>query len=253
MKSSIERRAEIFKLLQLQGSMRVEALAQYFQVSTVTIRNDLNILEKHGHITRSHGYAILNSRLISELSISDKHNNYPELKQRIGKVAASLLTNNERIILDSGTTTKAIVSYLDNLHLTVLTNGLDIAMELVSCPNVEVRLTGGVLRKNAMSFSGVTADDHLRQYRFDKVFLGVDGFDLQRGITTFNEQEAHLNRLMCNAAEQVIVVADSSKFGQHSNFVICDVHQIDKLVTDDQIPQQYREALENSGVEVLIA
>ncbi len=253
MKSGVERRSDILALLQKTGSHRVEALSQHFGVSAVTIRSDLNMLEQQGYITRSHGFAVLNSRLIAELSVADKRNNYPELKQRIGKLAASLLKEGERIILDSGTTSKAIVSYLGDLNLTILTNGLDIAMELVSCPNVEVRMTGGVLRKNAMSFSGVMADNNLHYYRFDKVFLGVDGFDLQKGITTFNEQEAQLNRLMCNAADQVIVVTDSSKFGQYSNFVICAANQIDVLVTDNKLPLSYQEYLENMGVKVLIA
>lgn len=253
MKSGVERRADILNLLRETGSQKVEFLSQHFGVSTVTIRSDLNFLEQQGYITRSHGYAVLNTRLIAELSISDKRNNYPELKQRIGKLAASLLEDGDRIILDSGTTTKAIVSYLDELNLTILTNGLDIAMELVGCPNVEVRMTGGVLRKNAMSFSGIMADNNLQHYRFDKVFLGVDGFDLHKGITTFNEQEAQLNRLMCNAADQVIVVADSSKFGQYSNFVIGTVNQIDVLVTDNKLPLSYQEYLENIGVQVLIA
>lgn len=253
MKSGVERRADILNLLRETGSQKVEFLSQHFGVSTVTIRSDLNSLEQQGYITRSHGYAVLNSRLIAELSISDKRNNYPELKQRIGKLAASLLKDGERVIFDSGTTSKAIVSYLGDLNLTVLTNGLDIAMELVSCPNVEVRMTGGVLRKNAMSFSGVMADNNLHYYRFDKVFLGVDGFDLHKGITTFNEQEAQLNRLMCNAADQVIVVTDSSKFGQYSNFVICAANQIDVLVTDNKLPLSYQEYLENMGVKVLIA
>ncbi len=253
MKSGVERRSDILALLQKTGSHRVEALSQHFGVSAVTIRSDLNMLEQQGYITRSHGFAVLNSRLIAELSVADKRNNYPELKQRIGKLAASLLKEGERVILDSGTTTKAIVNHINDLNLTVLTNGLDVAMALVSCPNVEVRMTGGVLRKNAMSFSGVMADNNLQHYRFDKVFLGVDGFDLQKGVTTFNEQEAQLNRLMCDAADQVIVVTDSSKFGQYSNFVICQANQIDVLVTDNKIPLSYQEYLENMGVQVLIA
>ncbi|EXI62630.1 DeoR family transcriptional regulator [Mannheimia granulomatis] len=253
MKSALERRAEILSLLQQTGSQRVELLANQFNVSAVTIRGDLNYLEQQGFITRSHGFAVLNSRLINELSIADKDHHYPELKQRIGKLAATLLKNGERVILDSGTTTKAIVSHIGETELTVLTNGLDLAMALVPCPNVEVRLTGGVLRKNAMSFSGVMADNHLRQYRFDKLFLGVDGFDLDKGITTFNEQEAQLNRLMCEAVNQVIVVADSSKFGQYSDYVICQANQIDVLVTDDKLPRNYQYYLENAGVQVLIA
>lgn len=253
MKSSVERRSDILALLHQTNSIRVEELAQQFGVSSVTIRNDLNVLEQQGLVTRSHGFAVLSSRLVAELSVADKRNAYPEIKQRIGKLAASLLNDGERIILDSGTTTKAIVSHLNDLKLTVLTNGLDIAMELVNCPNVEIRMTGGVLRKNAMSFSGVMADNNLRHYRFDKVFLGVDGFDLQKGVTTFNEQEAQLNRLMCEAADQVIVMTDSSKFGQYSDFVICQANQIDILVTDEQLPANYREYLDSMGVQVLIA
>lgn len=253
MKSALERRAEILNLLQQTGSQRVELLANQFNVSAVTIRSDLNQLEQQGFITRSHGFAVLNSKLISELSIADKDHHYPELKQRIGKLASTLLKDGERIILDSGTTTKAIVNHIGNTALTVLTNGLDLAMALVPCPNVEVRMTGGVLRKNAMSFSGVMADNHLRQYRFDKLFLGVDGFDLDKGITTFNEQEAQLNRLMCEAVNQVIVVTDSSKFGQYSDYVICQTNQIDVLVTDDKLPKNYQHYLENAGVQVLIA
>lgn len=253
MKSSVERRSDILALLHQTNSIRVEELAQQFGVSSVTIRNDLNVLEQQGLVTRSHGFAVLSSRLVAELSVADKRNAYPEIKQRIGKLAASLLNDGERIILDSGTTTKAIVSHLNDLKLTILTNGLDIAMELVNCPNVEIRMTGGVLRKNAMSFSGVMADSNLRHYRFDKVFLGVDGFDLQKGVTTFNEQEAQLNRLMCEAADQVIVMTDSSKFGQYSDFVICQANQIDILVTDEQLPANYREYLDSMGVQVLIA
>ncbi|MCK3657032.1 transcriptional regulator [Pasteurellaceae bacterium Macca] len=253
MKSSMERRADILVFLQERGSCRVEELARLFEVSTVTIRSDLNALEQQGYLTRSHGFAVLNSRLIAELSIADKRHNHPERKQQIGQLAASLLKEGERIILDSGTTTKAIVSHIGDLSLTVLTNGLDVATELLVCPNVEIRLTGGVLRRNAMSFSGVMADNNLRHYRFHKVFLGVDGFDLHKGVTTFNEQEAQLNRLMCEAADQVIVVADSSKFGQYSHFVICPANQIDVLVTDSNIPANYRESLEEMGVTVLIA
>ncbi|OOH91819.1 DeoR family transcriptional regulator [Pasteurellaceae bacterium 15-036681] len=252
MKSTVERRAEILALLQQTNSQRVETLAKYFGVSTVTIRTDLNQLEEQGHIKRSHGFAVLNSRLIAELSVTDKRTHYPELKQRIGKAAASLLKDGERVIFDSGTTTKAIVNHLGDLELTALTNGLDVAMALSRCPNVEVRISGGVLRKNAMSFSGVMADINLQNNRFDKAFIGVDGFDLFKGVTTFNEQEAHLNRLMCDAADRVIVVTDSSKFGQYSNFVICKASQIDILITDDGLPHNYRDYLENEGVQVII-
>lgn len=253
MKSSVERRSDILALLQQTGSERVEELARRFKVSNVTIRKDLNELEERGYITRSHGFAVLSSRLVVELPNTTKETRCLALKQKIGKLAAKLLSPDERVIIDSGTTTKEIVTHIGDLSLTVLTNGLDTAMALLNCPNVELRMTGGVLRKGAMSFSGVMADNNLRYNRFDKVFLGVDGFDLNKGVTTFNEQEAHLNRLMCQAANKIIVMADSSKFGQYSDFVICEANQIDVLITDENLPDHYRTYLENQGIEVLIA
>ncbi len=253
MKSSVERRSDILTLLQKSGSERVEDLARQFNVSNVTIRKDLNALEKSGYITRSHGFAVLSTRLVVELPNVTKETRCLELKQKIGQLAATLLVPEERIIIDSGTTTKEIVTHIGDLPLTVLTNGLDTAMALVNCPNVELRMTGGVLRKGAMSFSGVMADNNLRYNRFDKVFLGVDGFDLNKGVTTFNEQEAQLNRLMCRAAHKIIVMADSSKFGQYSDFVICEANQIDMLISDENLPAHYRTYLENHGIEVLIA
>ena len=252
MKSNVERQSDILELLQKTGSQKVEKLAKTFNVSTVTIRKDLNVLEEKGYITRSYGYAVLRSRLMVELTVEDKETRYLDFKQQIGKCAANLLENNDRIILDSGTTTKEIVSHIGDLSLTVLTNGLDTAMALLRCPNVELRMTGGVLRKGAMSFSGVTADNAVLYNRFDKVFLGVDGFDIQKGITTFNEQEAQLNRLMCRAADKVVVVTDSSKFGQYSNFVICQTTQIDVLITDSHLQENYKRYLEKQGVQVII-
>lgn len=253
MKSSVERRSEILSLLKKTGSQKVESLARRFQVSSVTIRNDLNQLEQNGYIVRSYGYAVLRSHLTMELTHHDKGTRCLALKQKIAKKAREWVQENDHIILDSGTTTRELISHIQELPLTVLTNGLDSVMALSNCPHIEVRMTGGVLRKGAMSFSGVIADTCVRYQRFDKLFLGVDGFDLEKGITTFNEQEAQLNRLMCAAANKVIVLADSSKFGQYSNFVICEANQIDVLITDENIPDNYRITLETQGIEVVIA
>ena len=125
-------------------------------------------------------------------------------------------------------------------------------MELASAPGVEVLMSGGVLRKNALSFSGSQAEHSLKNYRFDKVFLGVDGFDLRAGITTHNEQEASLNRLMCEISEQVIAVADSSKFGKRSCHMIREFGNIDILVTDSDIPEDYVQGLREMKVDVII-
>lgn len=253
MKSAIERRMEIVNLVNQEGKAKVEDLAVLFNVSTVTIRSDLSFLEKKGYIVRSHGAAICNSGILTELSVNEKRSHNSDIKTLIGKAAAELVKDGDSIILDSGTTTHEIAVNLKfHNDVVVMTNGLDVAMELASAPGIEVLMSGGVLRKNALSFSGSQAEACLKNYRFDKVFLGVDGFDLRAGITTHNEQEASLNRLMCDISGQIIAVLDSSKFGRRSCHMIREFDAIDTIITDAGIPDEYRKAFNDLKVNVII-
>lgn len=253
MKSAVERRMEIVNVVNQNGKARVEDLAAQFDVSSVTIRSDLSFLETNGYVVRSHGAAIPNTGMIAELSVQEKRRQNSGVKSLIGQAAAKLIENGDTVILDSGTTTREIASSLKSLEdVVVMTNGLDVAMELASAPGVEVLMSGGVLRKNALSFSGPQAENSLKNYRFDKVFLGVDGFDLRAGITTHSEQEASLNRLMCEISEQVIAVVDSTKFGKRSCHMIREFGNIDILITDSQIPEDYLQGLREMKVEVII-
>ncbi|MGF1692595.1 transcriptional repressor AgaR [Photobacterium kagoshimensis] len=253
MKSAVERRMEIVNVVNRDGKARVEDLAAQFDVSSVTIRSDLSFLEKNGYVVRSHGAAIPNTGVIAELTVHEKRRQNAGIKSLIGQAAAKLIESGDTVILDSGTTTREIASSLKSLEdVVVMTNGLDVAMELASAPGIEVLMSGGVLRKNALSFSGSQAEHSLKNYRFDKVFLGVDGFDLRAGITTHNEQEASLNRLMCEISEQVIAVADSSKFGKRSCHMIREFGNIDILVTDSDIPEDYVQGLREMKVDVII-
>ncbi len=253
MKSAIERRTEIVNVVNQDGKARVEDLAAQFNVSSVTIRSDLSFLERNGYVIRSHGAVIPNSGVIAELTVNEKRRQNAGVKSFIGRAAAKLVKNGDTVILDSGTTTREIASNLKSLNnVVVMTNGLDVAMELASASGIEVLMSGGVLRKNALSFSGSQAENSLKNYRFDKVFLGVDGFDLRAGITTHNEQEASLNRLMCKISEQVIAVADSTKFGKRSCHMIREFGDIDILVTDADIPEEYLQSLRDMKVEVIV-
>ncbi|SEG57066.1 transcriptional repressor AgaR [Vibrio hangzhouensis] len=253
MKSAIERRMEIVDVVNSDGKARVEDLASRFGVSSVTIRSDLSFLEKNGYVVRSHGSAIPNTGALAELTIQEKRHQNAGIKCQLGMAAAELINNGDTVILDSGTTTREIASNLKNVEdVVVMTNGLDVAMELSSASGVEVLMTGGVLRKKALSFSGSQAESSLKNYRFDKVFLGVDGFDLRTGISTYNEQEASLNRLMCEISEQVIAVADSSKFGKRSCHMIREFGNIHTLVTDTDIPQEYIQGLRDLDVNLIL-
>lgn len=204
-------------------------------------------------MVRSHGAAIPNSGVIAELTVHEKRRQNAGIKSLIGQAAAKLIESGDTVILDSGTTTREIASSLKALDdVVVMTNGLDVAMELASAPGIEVLMSGGVLRKGALSFSGSQAESSLKNYRFDKVFLGVDGFDLRAGITTHSEQEASLNRLMCEISEQVIAVVDSTKFGKRSCHMIREFGNIDILVTDSDIPEDYLQGLREMKVDVII-
>ncbi len=253
MLSAIERRMEIVNRVNQQGKVRVEDLAVQFKVSTVTIRTDLNYLEQKAFIVRSHGFAIPSTGLIAELSVQEKRHHNLGVKSLIAVEAATHIENGDMIILDSGTTTCEIATLLkQKTDLVVMTNGLDVAMELSGSAGIDVLMTGGALRKQAMSFSGSQAEKTLANYRFNKVFLGVDGFDVHAGITTHNEQEASLNRLMCDISEQIIAVCDSTKFGKRSCHMIREFGHINMLITDSGIPKEYLSHLQEMKVDVII-
>lgn len=251
--NTIERQQEIVRLTQLQGKVSVAELSQRFGVSEVTIRSDLASLDSKRLVVRSRGGAMVNDELSRELSLKEKRQKHSDLKQKLGRAVASLIKDDERIILDSGTTTQEVAANLvEHKNLIVMTNGLNIAAELSAFEKVDVMMTGGLLRKKSMSFYGSQAEQALKNYQFDKVVLGVDGFDLRTGLSTHFEAEATLNRLMCEVAQQIIVVTDSSKFERRGFHLICAANQIHTLVTDAGIPEGYVEELTRMGVQVQI-
>ncbi|MFC3034601.1 transcriptional repressor AgaR [Pseudoalteromonas fenneropenaei] len=253
MLNTIERRHEIVQLIATKGKVTVPELAAHFSVSTVTIRSDLNELDQRGLIVRAHGGAMASSRLSKELSVNEKHDANQAVKQRLAVAVAKLIEDGESIILDSGTTTEEVAKSLaQHQNLVVMTNGLNVAQQLVSADGVEVRMTGGTLRKKSLSFYGRQAESNLQQFHFDKVVLGVDGLDLELGITTHFEYEAHLNRVMCEAARTVIAVTDSSKFARRGLHKILALDELDILVTDHGLPEDYRQAFTQAGVRLIL-
>ncbi len=250
---SAQRRDKILALTNLQGKVSVIELAEKFSISQVTIRQDLNALNKMGLVVRSHGGALANSQLSPELSIGQKKNSHQVTKKKLAAYAATLINNGDSIILDSGTTTQEIAACLANHQdLTVMTNGINVALALTSNSDIEVFTTGGSLRNKSLSCSNEQAINSLKHLHFDKVILGVDGLDLHAGITTHFEPEASLNRMMCANSSQIIAVTDSSKLGNRSCHVICHYREIHTLVTDSGIKSQYIDALRDAGVEVCI-
>lgn len=249
--NTIERQQEIVRLTQQLGKVTVSELALKFGVSEVTIRSDLATLDQKQLLVRSRGGAIVNSELSRELSLKEKGSCFSTLKRALGAAAAEYVQNGDRLLLDSGTTTEQVAHHLKHHDdLIVMTNGLNIATVLSKSESVEVMLTGGLLRKKSLSFYGSAAEKSLTDYNFNKLILGVDGFDLKAGLTTHFEKEACLNRMMVEIASEVIVVTDSSKFDRQAFHVICPLMRIDRLITDTGIPERYAQALEQQGVQV---
>lgn len=251
--NTTERRHEIVQLTQEDGKVVVPDLAQRFAVSDVTIRTDLNMLDELGLLVRTRGGAMASSRTLRELTVAEKAAERCGVKRRLAEAACQFVREGDAIILDSGTTTAEIAKYLSGIgRLMVMTNGLNVAQNLAVADGVEVLMTGGKLRKKSQSFFGGHAEEALSRYNFDTLFLGVDGIDFNAGITTHFEYEAILNRKMCRAAKQIIVVTDSSKFNRSGVHKICGLGEIDILITDTAIPDSFARSLEDSGVRLIL-
>lgn len=252
--NTIERRHDIVQMALDIGKVQVDDLVQKYGVSAVTIRADLNILDQKGLLVRARGGAVASNMITQELSIDEKTSEQLAVKRRLAEVACNYISEGDTIVLDSGTTTAEIARCLHNFRrLVVMTNGLNVAQNLVKAEGVEVLMTGGTLRKKSLSFYGRQAEESLQRYHFDKVILGVDGFDFHVGITTHFEYEAILNRLMCDVAKEIIVVTDSSKFNRSGVHKIRGFGDIDILITDEGIPDTFAQSLENDGVRIVIA
>lgn len=252
--NTVQRREQIVDILCQEGTVSVNLLSQKFNVSTVTIRNDLRKLEEQGCLLRSYGGALLNKSFAFDKPLQDKRRINFVIKNAIAKEAANLVSDGDCIILDSGSTTSLMVPYLkDKKNIIVMTNALNIAYDLVTNTEIKVVIAGGSIRKNAYSISGPTVTQLLEMHHFNKLFLGVDGFDLTSGITTPNFDEAIVNKVMCKVSQQIITVTDSSKFGRSSFCTITNMENIDILITDSKIPINYYDVLTEHGVKIILA
>ena len=215
--STVERRSIIIGDLEFNGKVDVRELSAKLGVSEVTIRNDLAQLEKKNILIRARGGALRMDPVGIDYHISEKDKINIKAKQSIGIAAAKFVGSGDTIMIDSGTTSMEFVRNLDSkLELTVITNALNIANQLHQNDNVQVIMPGGVLRKKSFSLIGTAAEKSLRNYFCDKLFLGVDGIDVENGLSTPNIEEAHFNGTMIEMSHQIIVLADSSKIGKRS-------------------------------------
>lgn len=249
-----ERENAILNQLQVHGSALVTELSALLEVSTVTIRKDLTELERNGKLYRSHGKAILINPFTNNRTVSEKEKLNADLKLLIGKEAARLITPNDSIVIASGTTIHALARSIQPVSkLTVVSASLPASLALVQDRNVDIIQLGGMMRHSSESVVGNYAEQFLSECAFSKLFLGVDGIDFDYGLTTTDLREATLNQKMMAAAQKIIVLADSSKFGRRGFARICDLTDVDMIITDYKISQKNIDALEAQGIELVIA
>jgi DeoR family transcriptional regulator of aga operon len=261
MSKKIELRADqIMKILLRAGEVTVQDLADEVGTSAPSIRRDLTRLEKRGLILRMHGGAGLVAPLLYEAYRHDTSFQARELraadaKRRIGLAAAELVGEKDIIGLTAGTTTTQVGRALRHRRgLTVITNALNIGMELCNLPEIKTMLTGGTLAWAwTFALAGKPAVDFLQDFYMDKAFIAATGFDLQRGITTLEPEEAAVSVAMLRNAKKAIVVADSSKIGHVSPAIMCPISEAHVLITDAGIPAAVHDELLSRGIEVILA
>ncbi len=251
--SLAERHHYILDKLKKEGKVNVLDLCEELNVSSVTIRKDLKVLEDKNLLFRTHGGGTLSNPYTSDRHVSEKEKINAEEKRVIGAAAASLIVPNDCIIIASGTT---VLSLARNIHpkgqLTVITAALNVANELNNHPEIEILLLGGFLRKSSSSGTGIYAEKILEDFSCSKLFLGVDGIDMEFGLTTTHVMEAQLNKKMIHAAQKTIVLADSSKFGKKGFGRICGLEEVEHIITDRGISAHTVDILNGMGIEVTI-
>lgn len=249
-----ERRTQILQILRRAGRVKVNTLASQFSTSAVTIRNDLNELAQRGLVQRSHGGAMLPDAIMRESPLQERLKAHAEEKRRIGALAATMIHDNETIILDSGTTTLEIARQIKKKKgLHIITNGINIAAELLDARDSEVIIVGGTVRGESASVNGRFTEEMFDQFSADKLFLSGAGCDLEFGVSGANLEETMVNRAMLRIAREIILVADASKFSRRCMSRIAPFSEIDIVISDKSLNEDMQTRLRSSGCTLMLA
>jgi DeoR/GlpR family transcriptional regulator of sugar metabolism len=251
-----ERQEHIARIVEEHGRARVADLARQFDVSAVTIRKDLLVLETEQRLVRAHGGAIAIDRSRPELAFDIRERLQADEKLRIGAAAAGLVQDGDSIVMDASTTALSVARHLKARgawsQLTIITNGLRIASELAGHPGLTVLMLGGRVRWEALSVVGQLGDGLFSRINVQKAFLGAAGFTLDSGLSDATDEEAQIKRSMVAAAREVIAIVDHTKWERAAFATFCPIDQVHTVLTDPAAPQGMVEALIGRGVEVRI-
>jgi len=252
------RRDRMLALLRERDFVRVADLAERFDVSEVTVRGDLDALQARGQLRRVRGGAVPRAAAPAERRFEEAEIAAATQKRAIARTAAGMVSDGDTIVLDVGTTTTAVAQALaertELTDVTVFTSSLTIALALESAdPRLTVVVTGGTLRSKQHSLVEPLAGLVLGTINAGTAFIGCNGIDIERGVTNVNLPETEIKRMILRASQQRVVCADSSKLGQVALAHVCDLDDVDRLITDDQADPDLIAALRDTGLEVVLA
>jgi DeoR/GlpR family transcriptional regulator of sugar metabolism len=245
-----ERYDKIVQLVNERGSIRVTELSELCQVTEETIRRDLDRLEQAGRLRRSHGGAVSVKDQQPEIPYFEREVTRADEKKRIAEAAVMLIQPKDRILLDASSTAWYMAASMPDIPLTVLTNSIKVAMELSGKEKIEVISTGGILASRSLSYVGPLAERSLDAYHVDKAFFSCKGVHMERGISESNELQARIKHKMVGMADQVILLADSSKFGVQAFTHVADLGEIDAVITDGHLSGELLAQLKEKQIAV---
>ncbi len=248
-----ERRSRIIQILSEKGKVKVSELSRLFNISEVSIRNDLAELERIGALERVHGGAVSTVRAYYSMSFNERAATNAEEKKKIAAEAAKLIKDGDSVMFNPGTTSLFVARELKNhKDIKIVTNSVAIASEIGFYGNIQVILLGGSYNPRYYFIYGDDAINQLKKYKANRLILSVDGVCPDEGITTYLHQEAELMKQMIDRANSTIVVADFSKVGRVSFSSIAPMEKVDVLITDSKANGDTLEAIREKGVEVIV-
>lgn len=248
-----ERRNKIVEIVNKQGKVRVNQLSKMFDISEVTIRNDLAKLESMGMLERVHGGAVSTYRAYYRMSVVDRMKTNENEKRNIAKKVASMISDYETLMISSGTTSLYVLEELKGLKdLTIVTNAVYFSQEVANLRDFNIILLGGILEPKDQLTYGDDVINQLKRYKADKLILSVDGVSSEDGISTYHYLESEINRQMIARAKKTIVVADYTKIGRTSFAHISPLEDIDILVTNHNANEDDIQEIKDRGVEVIL-
>jgi DeoR/GlpR family transcriptional regulator of sugar metabolism len=236
--------------LYAHGTSSIETLVDHLGASPATVRRDLARLEADGVIERTHGGARLAESSGLEIAFNLRERENLEVKRAIGRAAYRHLRPNSTVLMDAGTTVLQLARAirLNPMPLTVITNGLALAQELVGLEGVEVILLGGQLRADNLSSVGPYAEKMLEEFWCDQLFLGTTAVNGEHDLMTLDADEASINRKMLARASERVLLADSSKFGHRGPYRVANLETISSVISDDGLSETWREHIGTLGL-----